>query len=191
MASIFCNDKLKISSTVTGFSFALQIPVEILSFLPSFIAAAIFLTVVIVLAALELAPSLFLPLIMADATPSIAICPAVLPNSSSMAARESILEPIFSDPIAASFRNTSNSLSRTLSPSFLASSFDPKFEQVMRSTTSHFDPSLSSNSRNRRNSFITASSSGSNLWTDNILRHHGVKASNSLVTGRSSFSLLC
>ncbi|THU65682.1 hypothetical protein C4D60_Mb05t06210 [Musa balbisiana] len=157
MASIFCNDKLKISSTVTGFSFALQIPVEILTFLPSFIAAAIFLTVVIVLAALELAPSLFLPLIMADATPSIAICPAVLPNSSSMAARESILEPIFSDPIAASLRNTSNSLSR--------------FEQVMRSTTSHFDPSLSSNSSNRRNSFITTSSS-----TDNILRHHGVKS---------------
>ncbi|OAY63020.1 hypothetical protein ACMD2_03825 [Ananas comosus] len=87
-----------------------QIPVSILSFRPSLIAAAIVLSAATDFAALELAPSLLRPLMIADAMPSNAICSAVFPVSSSIAASELSFELNSSQPMAASLWNTSNPL---------------------------------------------------------------------------------
>ncbi|CAA6665021.1 unnamed protein product [Spirodela intermedia] len=85
-------------------------PVRILSFLPASKEAAMFLTAATDLAALEVAPSLFLPLMTAEATPSKAICSAVFPIRSSIEASESRLEQSSSDPIAAILWKISNPL---------------------------------------------------------------------------------
>ncbi|KAJ8433541.1 hypothetical protein Cgig2_018094 [Carnegiea gigantea] len=87
IASIFCIENARISSAGSGSSVTFQIPVVIRSFLPVLIAFAICLMIATLRAALELAPSLFRPPIIADAIPSKATCSAVLPISSSMGIR--------------------------------------------------------------------------------------------------------
>nr|ACR35339.1 unknown [Zea mays]ACR36656.1 unknown [Zea mays] len=109
MVSSFCREKAKTSSSVSGSSPALQMPVETRSLRPSDKATASFRTSRTDRAALELAPSVRRPPITAAAMPSKPTCSGVFPVMSSMPPSDATLSRTSSAPPAAAiFWSTSN-----------------------------------------------------------------------------------